>query len=69
MLEYSTEFPTRHKSPPKVEGKEKPSQIESQGVKSRKSLFPMFFSLKRNITQAISPEGKSISEPNSKKSS
>ena len=36
-------------------------------VKSRKSLFPMFISLKRNISQAISPEGKFDAEPGSKK--
>ena len=36
-------------------------------VKSRKSLFPMFVSLKRSISQAISPEGKYDAEPGSKK--
>ena len=51
----------------RAEGKEKPTQSEKQGAKSRKSLFPMFFSLKRNIAQAISPEGKMDSEPSSKK--
>ena len=39
-----------------------------QTARSRKSLFPMFISLKRNIAQAISPEGKYKPEPGSKKS-
>ena len=43
--------------------KEKPSH----NAKSRKSLFPMFISFKRNITQALSPESKLDTEPNSKK--
>ena len=56
-----------NEDPVKAEGKEKSSQRETQGAKSKKSLFPMFFSLKRNIAQAISPEGKMDSEPISKK--
>ena len=49
--------------PSLVKEKEKPTQ----STKGKKSLFPMFISFKRNITQAISPESKSGTEPSSKK--
>ena len=47
---------------------QKDPQKESYVQKGRKSLFPLFYSLKRTVTQAISPEGKSQTEPSSKKS-
>ena len=46
------------------------AQGESYVAKGRKALFPMFISLnslKRTVAQAISPEGKSQTEPSSKK--
>ena len=36
--------------------------------KAKKMLFPIFSTLKRNLTQALSPEGKDQTEPSSKKS-
>ena len=40
---------------------------ETVVIKGRKKLFPVFQSVKRTIIQAVSPEGKSESEPSAKK--